>query len=97
MTLNWGNVVRPSGFEPENCGAESSDVQRTVVVRMSWSEGVVCPPMSVAVRSHLVLWLQKWLQIEELNEMGRLEVELRSGTVTTFDFDSQGPSDSEVQ
>ena len=58
--------MRPSGFEPETCGAELSHMHGSAVIRMSWSEEVACPSMSVAVRSDLVLWLQKWLQIEDL-------------------------------
>jgi hypothetical protein len=84
--------VRPSGFEPETCGAELGHMQRSVVVRISWSEGVECPPMSVAIRSHLILWLQKWLQVGSLRELGRLKFEVHSDTVTKIDgfSDSSG-------
>lgn len=34
--------------------------------------------MSVAIRSHLVLWLQRWLQIQDLNELGHLELDVQS-------------------
>ena len=78
--------VRPSGFEPETCGSELGHLPRSVVIRMSWSDGVSCPPMSVAIRSNLVLWLQKWLQIEHLRELGQLDIEVRSETLARIDF-----------
>ena len=39
---------------------------------MSWSDEVARPPMSVAVRTDLVLWLQKRLQIEDQKQLGKL-------------------------
>src|ERR1039458_3485592 len=45
-------------------------MHRSVVVHISCSAGIVCPPMSVSRRSYLVSWLQKWLQIEDLTEIG---------------------------
>jgi len=49
--------------------------------------GVVCPPMSVAIRSHLASWLSKWLQIEDLRELGQLAIQVLSETVTRIDFE----------
>lgn len=43
--------------------------------------------MSVAIRSDLVLWLQRWLQIEDLSELGHLEIAVHSQSVTKIDFD----------
>jgi hypothetical protein len=82
-----GHFVRPSGFEPETCGAELGHLQRSVVVRISCSGGITCPPMSVAVRSHLVLWLQKWLQIEDLGELGRVGIQVHNETEAWIDID----------
>ena len=79
--------MRPSGFEPETCGPELGHMQRSVVVRISWSGGVECPPISVAMRSHLASWLSKWLQIEDLRELGQLEIQVRSETVSRIDFE----------
>ena len=42
--------------------------------------------MSVAIRWYLALWLQKWLQIEDLRELGRLDIEVHSETVARIDF-----------
>jgi hypothetical protein len=80
--------VRPSVFEPETCGAELGHMQRSVVVRISCSEGVVCPPMSIAIRSYLVSWLSKWLQIEDLRELGRVEIQVHTETVSRIDFEA---------
>ena len=78
--------MRPSGFEPETWGSELGQMQRSVVIRMSGSGATLCPPMSAAVRSHLVLWLQQWLQIEELRDMGRLEIEVGGASAATIDL-----------
>jgi hypothetical protein len=43
--------------------------------------------MSVADRWHLVLWLQKWLQIQEMRELGRLELEVRKGMISRVEFE----------
>ena len=48
---------------------------------------MVCPPMSMVMRSHLVSWLRKWLQVEDLNELGRLGIEVHSETVSRIDFE----------
>jgi hypothetical protein len=80
-------LVRPLGFEPETCGAELGRMQRSVVVRMSWSEGAPCPPMSAVNRWYLILWLQKWLQIKDLRELGHLDIEVHSAKLSKIDFD----------
>lgn len=43
--------------------------------------------MSVGLRSHLVVWLQKWLQIEDLKELGRVEIEIHNQSVARIDFE----------
>ena len=48
--------------------------------------------MSVAIRSHLLTWLLRWLQIEDLKQLGRVELEVRSQTLTRIEF---APSDNE--
>jgi hypothetical protein len=32
-------------------------------------------------------WLQRWLQVEELRELGRLELEVHSETAGRIDFE----------
>ena len=71
----------------ETCGAELSHMQRSVVVRISCSGGVECPPMSVAMHSHLATWLSMWLQIEDLRELGQLEIQVHSETVSRIEFE----------
>ena len=71
----------------ETCGAELGHMQRFVVVRISCSGGMTCPPMSVAIRSNVVSWLSKWLQIEDLRELGQLEIQVHSETVSRIDFE----------
>ena len=46
--------------------------------------------MPVAIRSPLVFWLQKRLQIEALKELGRLEIHVHSKSMTQIDFDDRG-------
>jgi hypothetical protein len=70
----------------ETCGAQLDHMQRSVVVHISCSGGVECPPMSVAMRSYLASWLSKWLPIEDRRELGRLELEVHSKTVARIDF-----------
>jgi hypothetical protein len=38
------------------------------------------------MRSYLILWLQKWLQIADLRELGRLGLEVHIDTVARFLF-----------
>jgi len=42
--------------------------------------------MSVAIRSYLVSWLQQWLQIKDLRELGKLEVGAHTDSVAKIDF-----------
>ena len=53
---------------------------------------MTCPPMSVAMRSHLVSWLLKWQQVEDLSELGRVEIQVHSEMVTRIDLNDQGVS-----
>ena len=43
--------------------------------------------MSDANRCHLILWLRKWLKIEDLGELGRLDLEVHNERLTKIDFD----------
>ena len=63
-------------------------MQRSVVVRMSWSEEVVCPPMSMAIRSYLVSWLSEWLQIQDARLLGRVEIQVHNETVLRIGFEA---------
>jgi hypothetical protein len=42
--------------------------------------------MSVAIRSNLASWLSKWLQIEDLRELGQLEIQIHHENVSLVDF-----------
>jgi hypothetical protein len=47
--------------------------------------------MYVADRLYVVSWLSKWLQIEDLRELERVEIQVHSETVERIDF--EGPWD----
>jgi hypothetical protein len=63
-------------------------MQRSVVVRISCSREVECPPISVAIRANLISWLSKWLRIEDLRELGQLEIQVHSEAVLRIDFEA---------
>jgi hypothetical protein len=44
--------------------------------------------MSMAIRSHLVSWLSKWLQIQDLRVLGRVEIQVHTETVSRIDFEA---------
>jgi hypothetical protein len=46
--------------------------------------------MSVVDRSHLVLWLKKWLRIKDLRELGTTEIEVHTDTIARMDFEDRG-------
>jgi len=80
--------VRPSGFEPETCGAPKCHVQTSVAIRISWSEATSCPPMSEEVRRNLLLWLQDWLHLEQFGELNGIRIEVSDMTSKSIDPNS---------
>ena len=54
-------VGRP-GLDPGTLGFEPDSTRASVVVRVSWSETSVNPPVSADVLSNLLPWLHDWLQ-----------------------------------
>jgi hypothetical protein len=46
--------------------------------------------MSMAMRSYLVTWLSKWLQIDDFGELGQVEIQVHSETVSRIDFSGSG-------
>jgi hypothetical protein len=46
--------------------------------------------MSVVDRSHLLLWLQRWLRSEDLRELGTAEIEVHADTIARADFEGPG-------
>jgi hypothetical protein len=81
-----GSFVRPSGFEPETCGAELGRMQRSVVIRITWSTAVLCVPMSEEMRTGLLLWLQNRLLSNGSRELRGLRLQIEDSVTRSSDL-----------